>query len=70
MTVTGATVAGSSGSSVTLSSDDQIIETGNETVTSLEIPLTFAQAVAYTDPHLTVPDHVYRIIITFTGAAT
>jgi len=69
MTVTGVTVPGSSGSSATLSSEDQVIETGSEIVTSLEIPLTFAQAVAYTDPHLTVPDHVYRIVVTFTGAA-
>jgi hypothetical protein len=68
MTVTGATVPGStSGSSATLSSEDQVIETGSAIVTSLEIPLTFAQAVAYTDPHLT--DHVYRIVVTFTGAA-
>jgi len=69
MTVTGATVPGSSGSSATLSSADQIIETGTAVVTSLEIPLTFAQAVTYTDPHLTVPNHVYRIVVTFTGAA-
>jgi hypothetical protein len=70
MTVTGANVPGSSGSSATLSSADQIIETGTAIVTSLEIPLTFAQAVTYTDPHLTVPNHVYRIVVTFTGAAT
>jgi len=69
MTVTGATVAGSSGSSATLSSDNQIIESGTAEVTSLEIPLTFAQEVAYTDPHLTAPNHVYRIVVTFTGAA-
>jgi hypothetical protein len=69
MTVTGATVPGSSGSSATLSSVDQIIETGTAIVTSLEIPLTFAQTVTYTDPHLTVPNHVYRIVVTFTGAA-
>jgi hypothetical protein len=69
MTVTGATVSGSSGSSATLSSADQIIETGTAVVTSLKIPLTFAQAVTYTDPHLTVPNHVYRIVVTFTGAA-
>ena len=70
MTVTGATVTGSSGSSAILGSVDQIIETGTAIVTSLEIPLTFAQAVAYTDPHLTTLNHVYRIVITFTGAAS
>jgi len=70
MTVTGATITGSSGSSATLSSVDQIIETGTAKVTSLEIPLTFAQAVAFTDPHLTVQNHVYRIVVTFTGAAS
>jgi hypothetical protein len=69
MTVTGATLPGSSGSSATLSSAEQIIETGTA-LTSLEIPLTFSQVVAYTDPHLTVPNHVYRIVVTFTGAAT
>jgi len=69
MTVSGGTVTGSSGSSATLSSDNQIIESGTAEVTSLEIPLTFAQEVAYTDPHLTAPDHVYRIVVTFTGAA-
>jgi len=69
MTVTGTTVLGSSGSSATLSSADQIIETGTATVTSLEIPLTFAQLVTYTDQRLTIPNHVYRIVVTFTGAA-
>ena len=69
MTVTGATVPGSSGSSATLSSVDQVIETGTAEVTSLEIPLTFTQEVAYTDPHLTALNHVYRIVVTFTGAA-
>jgi hypothetical protein len=69
MTVTGTTVADSSGSSATLSSDNQVIETGSAIVTSLEIPLIFAQEVAYTDPHLTSPNHVYRIVVTFTGAA-
>jgi hypothetical protein len=68
MMVTGATITGSSGSSATLSSDNQIIESGTAAVTSLEIPLTFAQEVAYTDPHLTAPNHVYRIVVTFTGA--
>jgi len=70
MTVTGTDATGSSGSSAMLSSADQIIETGTAEVTSLEIPLTFAQVVAYTDPHLTVPNHVYRIVVTFTGATT
>ena len=70
MTVTGLSVTGSSGSSATLSSDNQIIESGTAAVTSLEIPLTFAQAVAYTDPHLTASNHVYRIVVTFTGAAS
>jgi hypothetical protein len=70
MTVTGATVAGSSGSTVTLSGANQIIEIGTAEVTSLEIPITFGQAVAYTDPHLTVPNHAYRIVVTFTGATT
>ena len=70
MTVTGATVPGShDGSSATISSVDQINETGTAIVTSLEIPLTFAQEVAYTDSHLTIPNHVYRIVVTFTGAA-
>lgn len=69
MMVTGADATGSSGSSATLSSADQIIETGTAIVTSLEIPLTFEQAVAYTDPHLTAPNHVYRIVVTFTGTA-
>lgn len=69
MTVTGLSVTGSSGLSATLSSDNQIIESGTAAVTSLEIPLTFAQAVAYTDPHLTDLNHVYRIVVTFTGAA-
>jgi hypothetical protein len=58
------------GADVTLSGSDQLIETGLDVVTSLEIPLTFAQVVAYTDPHLTGPNHVYRIVVTFTGATT
>ena len=58
------------GADVTLSGSDQPIETGLDVVTSLEIPLTFAQVVAYTDPHLTVPNHVYRIVVTFTGTTT
>jgi hypothetical protein len=69
MTVTGANVTGSIGSSARLSSADQIIETGSAAVTSLDVPLTFSQEVTYTDPHLTVSNHVYRIVITFTGAA-
>ena len=70
MIVTGTTIPGStSGSSATLSSVDQIIETGTATVASLEIPLTFAQPVTYADQRLTAPNHVYRIVVTFTGAA-
>ena len=68
MTVEGATVSGTTGSSAMLSSVDQKIESGTAKVTSLDIPLTFAQEVAYTDPHLTASNHVYRIVVTFTGA--
>jgi hypothetical protein len=69
MTVTGANVTGSIGSSARLSSVNQIIETGTAAVTSLDVPITFRQEVTYTDPHLAVPNHVYRIVVTFTGAA-
>jgi hypothetical protein len=70
MTVTGASVPlkTTGGLERTLSGSDQTIETGLDVVTSLKIPLTFAQAVTYTDPHLTIPNHVYRIVVTFTGA--
>jgi len=72
LTVTGASVPlkTTGGVERTLSGSDQTIETGLDVVTSLEIPLTFAQEVAYTDPHLTALNHVYRIVVTFTGAAT
>jgi hypothetical protein len=69
MTVAGATVAGSSGSSATLSSADQVIETGTAAVSLQYMDITIGQVVAYTD--LTLPDpHVYRIIVTFTGSVT
>jgi opacity protein-like surface antigen len=69
MTVAGATVSGSSGSSATLSSADQAIETGSAAVSLQSMDITIGQAVAYTDLELPDP-HVYRIIVTFTGSVT
>jgi hypothetical protein len=70
MTITGANATGSIGSTATLGAANQKIETGTANVTSLDIPITFAQEVTYNDSHLTLPNHVYRIVVTFTGAVT
>lgn len=68
MTVSGTNVAQATGTSAVLSGSDQVIESDTEAVSSLAIPLTFSQPVAYTDPHLT-GNHLYRIVVTFTGTA-
>ncbi|MGB8219998.1 MAG: hypothetical protein WCE46_06395 [Methanoregula sp.] len=66
-------ITGNPGSPVILSNTDQTIETGASdstgTGTFTTTPLTFTQPVAYTDQVLG-SNHVYRIIVTFTGTAT
>ena len=52
-----------------LTASNQILETGSAQVTNQALPLTFRQVVTYADPHLT-NGNVYRILVTFTGAAT
>ena len=59
------------GTEKTLSGSDQAIDAGLDTTASagqfLGTPLKFTQTVSATDPVL-LTNHVYRIVITFTGA--
>ena len=55
-------------SEIQLSALNQIIETGTGDGTWSNIPIAITQPVSLSDPHLT-GGHVYRIIVTFTGAA-
>ena len=70
LTVGSASVAGFTGSTVTLHGSDQAIETGAIDATAAgtftNTALTFTQPVAITDAVLG-SGHVYRIIVTFTG---
>jgi hypothetical protein len=62
--------SGYSGGTATLGPIDQPILTGNNNVSEELIPITIDQITSYTDPHLTTANHVYRIIVTFTGTAS
>lgn len=52
-----------------LSGTDQVIETGTNTGTFSNIPITFRQTLTYFDPRLTA-GHSYQIMVTFTGGVS
>jgi hypothetical protein len=66
MAITGTTTGSITKTDISLTGSDQTLETGSAPVTGQDIPLTFSQVVAYTDPHLTNGNQ-YRITIVFTA---
>jgi hypothetical protein len=54
------------GSAISLSTTNQNIVTGSVINIPVTIPITVSQQVTYSDMHLT-NDHVYKIIVTFSG---
>jgi len=65
MTVVGESSAGVTGTTATLGSIDQTIETGSKQVTGKQMAITLRQPITYTDPYLT-NGNTYRVVITFT----
>jgi len=70
LSVQGGTGTGYTGLLVSaLDNNNQDIVTSSTTGTFSNIPITYRQTLAYTDPHLTT-DHSYQIIITYTGGVS
>jgi hypothetical protein len=67
LSVIGAGDSAYTGATATLGPIDQTIETGTAPVAGVVIPLTIKQPTTFLDPHLTTTNHVYRVIVTYTG---
>jgi hypothetical protein len=66
MIVVGETVQNVQGSTATLGSSAQVIETGNAAAFNKQMAITLRQLITYTDRRLT-NGNTYRVVITFTG---
>ena len=65
MTVVGETSGGVTGTTATLGSIDQLIETGSTAAVNKQMAITLQQPITYTDPYLS-NGNKYRVVITFT----
>lgn len=63
--------AGTSAGTITLGADDAHLLSGSAATSSYSQLLTLTQTVSYTtDPVLTTENHVYKIVVAFTGTTT
>ncbi len=69
LTVEGGSAVNMTNTTATLGPTDQVIETGNNIVTNVQVPVAMSQQVATTDLHLTNGDE-YRVVITFVGGTS
>ena len=68
MTVEGLDVTGTTGDLITLGPTDMQIEIGTDEANARPMDIKIRQTVTKYDPRLLEADHVYRMIVTFTGA--